>query len=406
MHVRDAMTPTVLTIGPAHTLRQAAKQMRARHVGAAVVLDPEADGPGILTERDVLDAVAADQDPDRELAADHLTPDAVVATPDWPLTDAAAAMLAGGFRHLVVCDAGEVVGVLSVRDLLRVWSGRPSRRRPLRASSYAALEAGCSRAEDRRVSVPVQRAPSLAGLHALIGTINADLDLGRTLDAVCAGVVEGLGFEVAVVNLLRPDGDYDVVAVEGSAQAREALLGQRGSGAEWDAWTAVCTPVGKLLVDYRRVAEDDEVPTWVPDTPVPAEDDDAWHPLDAVLAPLWSSASGPLGMLSVDLPRDGRRPGRPSSSCWRCTRRRPRSPSRTPGCTPSSSPTTPRRPRWSAACGRWSTRRRSPSSSSTATAWCAPGTRPPSRSSAGRRPRCWAGATRPRRPGGTTTASR
>ena len=122
MQVRNAMTPAVLTIGPSHTLRQAAKQMAARRVGAAVVLDPEADGPGILTERDILDAVAASLDPDVELCADHLTPDAVVATPDWPLTDAAAAMLAGGFRHLVVSDGGEVVGVLSVRDLLRAWS--------------------------------------------------------------------------------------------------------------------------------------------------------------------------------------------------------------------------------------------------------------------------------------------
>lgn len=122
MRVGEAMTPAVLTIGPTHTLRQAARQMAARRVGAAVVLDPEADGPGILTERDVLDAVAADQDPDTELAADHLTREAVVATPEWPLTDAASAMLSGGFRHLVVCDAGEVVGVLSVRDLLRVWS--------------------------------------------------------------------------------------------------------------------------------------------------------------------------------------------------------------------------------------------------------------------------------------------
>lgn len=122
MQVRSAMTPTVLTIGPSHTLRQAAQQMAARHVGAAVVLDPEADGPGILTERDVLDVVARSLDPDVELCADHLTPDAVVATPEWPLADAATAMLAGGFRHLVVCDAGEVVGVLSVRDLLRAWS--------------------------------------------------------------------------------------------------------------------------------------------------------------------------------------------------------------------------------------------------------------------------------------------
>ena len=124
MQVREAMSPTVLTIGPQHTLRHAARQMVARRVGAAVVLDPEADGPGILTERDVLDAVAAGQDPDTEVAAHHLTPDAVVATPEWALTDAAAAMLSGGFRHLIVCDAGEVVGVLSARDLLRIWSAR------------------------------------------------------------------------------------------------------------------------------------------------------------------------------------------------------------------------------------------------------------------------------------------
>ena len=126
MLVRDAMTPTVLTIGPSHTLREAAQRMASRRVGAAVVMDPEADGPGILTERDVLEAVAQGQDLDRELAADHLTPDAVVATPDWPLTDAAAAMLAGGFRHLVVSEDGAVVGVLSVRDLLRVWSASGS----------------------------------------------------------------------------------------------------------------------------------------------------------------------------------------------------------------------------------------------------------------------------------------
>ncbi len=122
MQVRDAMTPTVLTIGPQHSLRHAAQQMAARKVGACVVLDPDADGPGILTERDVLEAVARSQDPDAELAADHLTPDAVVATPEWRLQDAAAAMLQGGFRHLVVCDGPDVVGVLSVRDLLRVWA--------------------------------------------------------------------------------------------------------------------------------------------------------------------------------------------------------------------------------------------------------------------------------------------
>jgi CBS domain-containing protein len=122
VHVRDAMSETVLTVGPAHTLRQAAGLMNDRKVGAAVVLDPDGEGPGILTERDVLDAVAKGQDLDVEVAGDHLTPDAVTATPDWDLGQAAAAMLRGGFRHLVVCDGDDVVGVLSVRDIVRVMS--------------------------------------------------------------------------------------------------------------------------------------------------------------------------------------------------------------------------------------------------------------------------------------------
>jgi CBS domain-containing protein len=124
MHVRDAMSTTVLTIGPTHTLRQAAKLMAERKVGAAVVLDPDADGPGILTERDMLEAVALDQDPDTEVCGDHLTRDAVTATPDWDLGRAATAMVTGGFRHLVVCDGPDIVGVLSVRDIVRVVSGR------------------------------------------------------------------------------------------------------------------------------------------------------------------------------------------------------------------------------------------------------------------------------------------
>lgn len=122
MLVRDVMTPAVLTVGPTHTIRQVAQAMRQRHVGAAVVLDPEANGPGILTERDVLEAVAGGQDLDQEIAAEHLTPDAVVGMPDWDLDKAAAAMVAGNFRHLVICDSSEVVGVLSVRDIVRVWS--------------------------------------------------------------------------------------------------------------------------------------------------------------------------------------------------------------------------------------------------------------------------------------------
>ncbi|HUR14838.1 MAG TPA: CBS domain-containing protein [Mycobacteriales bacterium] len=122
MKVRDAMSPTVLTIGPTHTLRQAAKLMAERKVGAAVVLDPEGAGPGILTERDVLEAIGEGQDVDTEACGDHLTRDAVTAMPDWDLGRAATAMVGGGFRHLVVTDGHEVVGIISVRDIVKVWS--------------------------------------------------------------------------------------------------------------------------------------------------------------------------------------------------------------------------------------------------------------------------------------------
>jgi CBS domain-containing protein len=122
MLVRDGMTDLVVTVGPGHTLRQAAQRMAERKVGAAVVLDPEAAGPGILTERDVLCSVAAGEDPDVERVADHLTAELVLAAPEWSLEQAAAAMVRGGFRHLVVVDGGEAVGVLSVRDVVRCWT--------------------------------------------------------------------------------------------------------------------------------------------------------------------------------------------------------------------------------------------------------------------------------------------
>ena len=122
MQVRDGMTTLVLNIGPAHTLREAARVMADRKVGAAVVIDPDTSGVGILTERDVLNAVGRGLDPDREAAGNHLTTDLVFATPDWTLEQAARAMVRGGFRHLVVMDGDEVVGMLSVRDIVRCWT--------------------------------------------------------------------------------------------------------------------------------------------------------------------------------------------------------------------------------------------------------------------------------------------
>jgi CBS domain-containing protein len=123
MQVHEGMSETVLTVGPGHSLRAVAKLMSERRVGAAVVMDPDGHGPGIITERDILVAVGDGQEPDAETVAEHLTRDVVYAAPDWSLEEAAAAMVQGSFRHLIVLDAGETVGILSVRDVVRCWTG-------------------------------------------------------------------------------------------------------------------------------------------------------------------------------------------------------------------------------------------------------------------------------------------
>ena len=102
MRVRDGMSSMVLTVGPGHTLRAAARLMSERKVGAAVVMDPEAPGPAIITERDLLESVGAGQDPDTERVCDHLTSGLGFASPDWSLEEAAAEMVRGSFPHLVI----------------------------------------------------------------------------------------------------------------------------------------------------------------------------------------------------------------------------------------------------------------------------------------------------------------
>ena len=122
MHVREGMSDVVLNVGPGHTLREAATLMCDRNVGAAVVHDPDAPGPGLITERDLLRAIGTGHDPDKELVADHLTSNLTFASPDWSLERAAEAMVRGRFRHLVVVDGGELVGMLSMRDIVRCWT--------------------------------------------------------------------------------------------------------------------------------------------------------------------------------------------------------------------------------------------------------------------------------------------
>ena len=122
MNVGDGMSRVVISIGPAHTLREAARRMSAERVGAAVVVDQSQPVIGILTERDVLDSVAAGQDPDAEVVGNHRTSDVVFASPEWTLEQAASTMTKGNFRHLIVLEDNEVAGLLSMRDIVRCWS--------------------------------------------------------------------------------------------------------------------------------------------------------------------------------------------------------------------------------------------------------------------------------------------
>jgi CBS domain-containing protein len=122
MRVREGMSQEVLTIGPGHTLRAAAELMARRRIGSAVVIDPEAPGPSLLTERDVLYAVGQGRDVDTALVGDHQAGDLVFAEPDWSLERAAETMTRGGFRHLIVVEDGDIVGMVSMRDIVRCWT--------------------------------------------------------------------------------------------------------------------------------------------------------------------------------------------------------------------------------------------------------------------------------------------
>lgn len=122
MQVRDGMSEITLTVGPSHTLRAAAEKMVEKGTGAALVIDNELPTPSIVTERDLLISVARGQDPDRERVADHMSEGVLTAAPDWSLERAAAEMSRRGVRHLVVFDGPDAVGVLSMRDIVRVWT--------------------------------------------------------------------------------------------------------------------------------------------------------------------------------------------------------------------------------------------------------------------------------------------
>jgi CBS domain-containing protein len=122
MQVREGMSEVVLTVGPSHTLREAAQMMVDKKVGAAVVTDDERPVPCIVTERDILNSLGSGEDPDTERVSDHMSEGVVAASPDWSLEHAASEMSTRGIRHLVVFEDGDMVGILSIRDIVRCWT--------------------------------------------------------------------------------------------------------------------------------------------------------------------------------------------------------------------------------------------------------------------------------------------
>lgn len=155
------------------------------------------------------------------------------------------------------------------------------------------------------------RLSALRRLYQLIGRVNGARRLPDVLQSVVDGAVEGLGFGVAVVNLAHEDASFEVAAVAGSEQARMTLLGRRTAASTFEAQLAAAEPWGTLrFVPHSRLrfAEAD---CWVPtpaELPV-VQGPDAWHPLDLLFAPLHAPSGQLVGILSVDLPQGGRRPG-------------------------------------------------------------------------------------------------
>ena len=122
MEVREGMSGVVLTLGPSHTLREAAQRMTEKGVGAAVVIDEEAQGPRVVSERDILNSIGRGEDPDSERVAGHMSDTVISAAPDWSLERAALEMSRRHIRHLVVVEGGDLVGILSMRDIVRCWT--------------------------------------------------------------------------------------------------------------------------------------------------------------------------------------------------------------------------------------------------------------------------------------------
>ncbi|MGA5407035.1 diguanylate cyclase CdgB [Streptomyces lavendulocolor] len=173
-------------------------------------------------------------------------------------------------------------------------------------------------------SEPYVRLATLRQLHQVVANLNTARSLADTLQTVADGVIAGLGYELACVNLVRPDGDLVVAAFAGSPAAEALITGRVGSRASWERRLGMGEAWGELrFIPHTEgwVLIEDDVPQWHTDGPEPRFEDE-WHPRDRLYAPMYSPGArsahpgGPpgsgrelLGVISVDRPRNGRRPG-------------------------------------------------------------------------------------------------
>ncbi|WP_406453089.1 diguanylate cyclase CdgB [Streptomyces sp. NBC_00876] len=162
-------------------------------------------------------------------------------------------------------------------------------------------------------SEPYVRLATMRQLHQAVADLNTARSLADTLQTVADGIVAGLGYELACVNLVRPDGDLVVAAFAGNTAAETLITGRVGSRTSWERRLSM----GEIWDELRFIPHtegwvllDDDVPQWHTEGPEPRFEDE-WHPEDRLYAPMYASGGGLdlLGVISVDRPRNGRRPG-------------------------------------------------------------------------------------------------
>ncbi|MGQ4514497.1 diguanylate cyclase domain-containing protein [Streptomyces sp. DW26H14] len=163
-------------------------------------------------------------------------------------------------------------------------------------------------------SEPYVRLATMRQLHQAVAELNTARSLADTLQTVADGVVTGLGYELACVNVVQADGDLVVAAFAGSAAAEALIAGRVGSRTSWERRLNMGESWGTLrFIPHAEgwVLLDDDVPQWHTEGPEPRFADE-WHPQDRLYAPMYASTGGGselLGVISVDRPRGGRKPG-------------------------------------------------------------------------------------------------